>query len=318
MNWLYSCVRESRQDLCVGLLSHGGAAKMVRQHWDVLLHTVPGRTLCDTEKWPALPNKMELDNGNVSKQLSDNDDLNELYQNYRPIETEPKDNVGEESDDGSRPSKYVKRHQVNPSTWKAAKMVFVQYLTRKANTARARDREANAASRRKNSCNYYLKKGYNIVRIRKTTFSHMLAIGEWTALNWQKDYDSKEDDSTDDDGLATENEPTEPSSKKLRKPKERYSGRRVDCRLGRHERDEDEASCRLASQLSRMADNDVDGAPQLPTPLLPLTNSQSSFQPPTASTTEMLCYRSPFLPSTAHRAHSNLRLRRINSYYIVP
>ncbi|KAJ8867417.1 hypothetical protein PR048_031218 [Dryococelus australis] len=45
---------------------------------------------------------MEPDNGDVSKQLSKNDDLSELDQNYRPNETQPNDNVGEESNDGSR------------------------------------------------------------------------------------------------------------------------------------------------------------------------------------------------------------------------
>lgn len=99
-----------------------------------------------------------------------------------------------------------------------AKKVFVKLLTRKANTARARDRKVNTSSRRKNSCTYYLKKGNNVVRVCKTMFLNTLAIGEWTALNWQND--SKDDDSTDDDSL--------PSGKSLRSQRlKRYENPRM-------------------------------------------------------------------------------------------
>lgn len=96
----------------------------------------------------------------------------------------------------------------------SAKKVFVQFLTKHSNTARARDRKEDNKSRRKSSNQYYLKKGANIVRVCKPMFLHTLSIGEWSALNWQKGNDLPETDE------ENEPDPDLPASKKLRKPKE--------------------------------------------------------------------------------------------------
>lgn len=106
--------------------------------------------------------------------------------------------------------------------WEAKKM-FVKFLTKKVDTARARDRKDKTSSRRKWSHQYFVKKDQSIVRVCKTMFLNTLSIGEWTALNWQKNeenYLDTEDEEDIDNDLEPRENVQAPKPKKMRKSKE--------------------------------------------------------------------------------------------------
>lgn len=69
-------------------------------------------------------------------ELSEDDDFKGLDHKYKANETEPIENVGEESSDEPKASKRVKRHLVNPGTWKVTKckenrQLWKEYIGRK-------------------------------------------------------------------------------------------------------------------------------------------------------------------------------------------
>lgn len=106
--------------------------------------------------------------------------------------------------------------------WEGKKLL-VKFLTRKNNASRARDRKQENKSRRIISCQYFLKKGDSINRVCKTIFLNtLLSIGEWTALQWQRDSDNRQDEAADEHPLEDNGRPNDTlaPSKKLRKSPE--------------------------------------------------------------------------------------------------
>lgn len=107
-----------------------------------------------------------------------------------------------------------------------AKKVYVRFLTKITKTVRARNRKECDKSKRKFSSVYYLKKGNATVRVCKSLFLNTLAIGPWTAQNWQQEPtgDTDTDEVNDpEDGMVLENnqdEVTVSAPKKTRKSKE--------------------------------------------------------------------------------------------------
>lgn len=102
-----------------------------------------------------------------------------------------------------------------------AKKIYVQFLAKKTKPKRARNRIECDKSRRKCSGIYFLKKGNTTVRVCKTLFLNTLAIGSWTAQNWQSEPDGGSETDDPDDELSKSNEDlTGSGPKKLRKSKE--------------------------------------------------------------------------------------------------
>ena len=79
------------------------------------------------------------------------------------------------------------------------KKYFARSLTKMVLNNRYRDRTDAAKSKRQFSCIYYLKQGIGKIRVCKTMYIITLSIGEWTALNWQKDFSTSGDEDTQKD-----------------------------------------------------------------------------------------------------------------------